>query len=230
MKEFFRNTNTRVAGKSSIPLNINWIIVLPFMIFSSATAQRFQAEFVGGINGSQVSGDQLAGFHKAGIFAGAGVRTRLNDKFELGFRLAYSQKGSRKPVRSDSISNTFYLLRLQYIECPLTLRYRLRDKFYLEAGPSLAYLLNASEEDENGVMNFRNPFLRIDISACGIFGYKISETIDFQFGYWQSLFPIREHGSQQVYRLNRGQYSSVVFVGFLYTLQSKKENQDSNQP
>lgn len=183
-----------------------------------------------GINGSQISGDQLAGFHKAGIFGGIGVRIRLNDKLDLGFRLAYSQKGSRKPVRSDSTGNTFYLLRLQYIECPLTLRYRLRDKFYLEAGPSLAYLVSAREEDENGILNFRNPFLRFDLSACGIFGYKLSESTDFQFGYWQSLLPVREHGSQQVYRLNRGQYSSVVMLGFLHTLRPKKNKEDSIQP
>ncbi|MBL7923523.1 MAG: PorT family protein [Bacteroidia bacterium] len=205
------------------------ICILLLLLSYFAKAQNFRAEITAGIAGSQVSGDQLGGFNKAGILAGAGIRTGLGGDFDLGFRIQYFQKGSRKPVKAENLDSGFYLLRLNYMELPLTLRYHFSKNFYMEAGPSLGYLLKSTEEDENGIMNFRQTFYRFDLSLCGAFGYALTKELDFQFGAWQSLLPIREHGSGQVYRLNRGQYSSVVSFSLLYTFRPKKESEENKQ-
>lgn len=196
---------------------------LPF----TAKAQLFRAEVTGGIAGSQVSGDELSGFNKAGIYAGLGVRTSLNKEFEIGFKILYFQKGSRQRLKSDEPDSSFYLLRLNYMEVPLTLRYAISKSFYIEAGPSLGYLVKSSEQDEQGELNFRRPFSKFDLSITGCFGYVITENLDFNLGYFQSIVPIREHASGAIYRLNQGQFSSVLTFTLLYTFKSKKEEKSS---
>ena len=100
------------------------IAVLICISFTSEVkAQQFRGEVTAGIVGSQVSGDQLGGFNKAGLLAGIGVRTSLSEKVEAGFRMLYLQKGSRKPLKNDGTDSAFYLLRLNYIELPFTIRY-----------------------------------------------------------------------------------------------------------
>ncbi|MBK9636446.1 MAG: PorT family protein [Bacteroidetes bacterium] len=196
---------------------------------SPTTAQLFRAEITGGVAGSQISGDELSGFNKAGIYAGLGVRTSLNKEFELGFRIVYFQKGSRQRLKSDEPDSSFYLLRLNYMEVPLTLRYSLSKSFYMEAGPSFGYLIKSSEQDEQGELNFRRPFSKFDLSITGCFGYTITEKLDFNLGYYQSIVPIREHASGAIYRLNQGQYSSVLTFTLLYTFKSNREEKPSEE-
>lgn len=188
-----------------------------------AQAQIFQAELTVAVAGSQLSGDQLSGFDKAGLMAGAGIRLRLHEQWSAGFRLLYLQKGSRLPSKGDGTDSAFYLCRLNYIECPLAVRYQPTARFWLEAGPSLGYLISSAEEDEFGPMNLRRPFYRFDLSAMGALGYHLTNQLDFVLSYWQSLLPVRDHGSGATFRLNQGQYNSVLGVGILFTFRSKSE-------
>ncbi|MBK7889070.1 MAG: outer membrane beta-barrel protein [Bacteroidetes bacterium] len=191
-------------------------------------AQQFRAEMTAGIVGSQVSGDQLGGFNKAGLLAGIGVRTNLSEKTEAGFRMLYLQKGSRKPLKNDGTDSAFYLLRLNYIELPFTIRYHATKNFSLEAGPSLGYLIKSYEEDENGELNFRQPFYDWDFNFNISLVYQLNKNFDFMFGYWQSILPIREHSSGAVYRLNRGQFSSMISFSVLYTIRKSLEKEQES--
>lgn len=191
-------------------------------------AQRFTAELIAAAGGSQVSGDQLGGFDKGGFAGGLGVRTRFKEHWSLGFRMMYIQKGSRKPSKLDQGDPSFYLMRLNYIEVPLMLRYTSTKKFFLEAGPGLGYLLSSYEEDENGEMPFRTPFLDFDLCFNVAAGYPITRKLDFIFTYQQSVVPVREAGSgtavgTSYFQVNSGQYNSVILFGLLYRLEKKKE-------
>ncbi len=202
-------------------------VILLLFTFDSP-AQRFRGELTAGIAGSQISGDQLGGFNKAGLLTGIGVRTSISEKAELGFRMLYLQKGSRKPLKNDGTDSAFYLLQLNYIELPLTLKYHVTRGLGIEAGPSLGYLINSYEEDENGELNFRQPFYDFDFSVNLSLVYSLNTHFEFLFGYWQSLIPVREHGSGAVYRLNRGQYSSLISFSLLYTIRKKQEKENSS--
>ena len=206
------------------------ILLLSFLLLSGwAHGQVFRAEVTGGIVGSQISGDELSGFNKAGIYAGLGVRTSVNQEFDLGFRIIYFQKGSRKRLKSEEPDSSFYLLRLNYFEIPLTLRYVISKSFYVEAGPSMGFLINSSEQDEQGELTYRRPFSDYDLSFMGSFGYTITKNLDFNLGYYQSIVPIREHASGAIYRLNQGQYSSVLTFTLLYTFKSNREEKPSEE-
>lgn len=209
---------------------MKWIYLIRFLFLlniclpSATVAQRFSAELTAGAVGSQVSGDELGGFNKGGFAGGIGVRTRLKDHWSLGFRIMYIQKGSRKPSKLDQGDPSFYLMRLNYIEVPFMLRYTSTKKFFLEAGPSLGYLLSSYEEDENGEMPFRTPFLDFDLCFNAAAGYPITRNLDFIFTYQQSVVPVREAGaSSSAFRVNSGQYNSVILFGLLFRLEKKKE-------
>ena len=92
-------------------------------------AQTFKAKILAGVATSQVSGDQLAGFNKAGIMAGAGVSTKLSEKADLGFEMYYIQKGSVKQSNIDKGDLVYYRLRLNYVEVPILFEYHLSEKF-----------------------------------------------------------------------------------------------------
>jgi Outer membrane protein beta-barrel domain len=198
---------------------ITTILIIVFC--QGVRAQNFKAELFGGVVGSQVSGDELSGFNKGGFALGAGVRLSIDEKSSIGFRLGYIQKGSRMPSGEDAGYPSFYLLRLHYLEMPILYRYRIGKKLYFEAGPSLGYLFSAHEEDQFGEMPYMKPFLKFDLSANGILGYPLGKNWDFQLGMIQSVLPIREHGSGTTYRLNKGQYNTVITFEFLKTFGSK---------
>ncbi|MFM9055108.1 MAG: outer membrane beta-barrel protein [Bacteroidota bacterium] len=193
------------------------MLILFCIRINFAFAQRFQAELFAGVAGTQLSGDNLSGFNRAGGFAGAGIRTSLNKAFSIGFRGGLFQKGSQSRARTDGPDSAYYRLRINYIEFPLSLRYTLRPALYVELGPSLGVYLNSREEDANGVLPEPRAFYRYDLSVAGTLGYVLGKKTDLQFGYWQSVAPIRPHQSGAVFRLNRGQYSSSITFSLLYT-------------
>jgi hypothetical protein len=198
-----------------------WILIFFLLSGTFAQAQKFSGEILGGAVGSQVSGDQLSGFNKAGIIAGGGVRTGLGENTSLGFRILYFQKGSRKPSKLDQGDPSYYRLRLNYIEVPVLLRFGLIKNFYAEAGISAGYLISSSEEDEDGELPLRKPFEKIDLSGALLLGYPVAKSIDFQLGIWQNILPVRSHGGNTVYRLNRGQYNTALTFTLLYSLKAK---------
>lgn len=205
------------------------LLLLMFLLICSHTAypQRFRGELTGGVAGSQISGDQLSGFNKAGLMAGVGIRTNLSPKTETGFRMMYFQKGSRKRLKTDEPDSSYYLLRLNYIEIPWTFSYKVRNHLLIEAGPSLGYLINSYEEDENGELFFRRPFYNFDLSLNGSLVYELGDGLNFLFSYWQSLLPVRDHESMGTFRLNKGQYSSVMSFSFVYVLKRRNQNAEN---
>jgi hypothetical protein len=105
---------------------------------------------------SQVDGDQLAGYDKAGIKTGVFVNRNFSEPVSMQMELLFIQKGSRRPV--NTADNTYFVMRLNYIEVPLMFRYLLSKKIIGEAGPSAATLISSEEGDEVGVILSRPPF------------------------------------------------------------------------
>ncbi len=179
-------------------------------------AQTFSAHILAGAATSQVSGDQLAGFNKAGVMAGAGVNARLSKKADLGFEIYYIQKGSLKQSNIDKGDFEYYRLRLNYFEVPLLLKFHLTDKLGIEVGPSIATLISSKEEDENGELPGRKEFIKYEVSVVGGLVYHFGSNWGLQLRGEQSISPIRTHSGGGTYRLNRGQYNSVLLFALFY--------------
>ncbi|MBU0488787.1 MAG: PorT family protein [Bacteroidetes bacterium] len=124
--------------------------VVSCLMFHFAGAQGFKGGFSAGINLSQVFGDANIGYNKAGVNGGIFTTRKFSDRFSGLMELKFSQKGSRKNVNPDHGDYTFWVLRLNYVEMPLTLRFYWTSKIIPEAGFGFGALTGKSY-DANGV-------------------------------------------------------------------------------
>ena len=208
-------------------MKLKYILVLLFIFFlTSVKAQNFKAKLFLGAAGSQVSGDELSGFNKGGALFGLGTTYPIKATSALSLQLCYLQKGSRKPSKLDQGDPATYLMRLNYIESSISYDFSLSRKLYLRVGPSIGYLISSKEEDQDGALVNRSKFSPVDISLAGALGFPFSSSWNFEFGYLQSVLPIREHGSGETYYLNKGQYNSVITFTLVKSFGNKKEKSE----
>ena len=116
------------------------------LIIGSLNAQVFQGELIGGMNLSQVDGDEVFGFKKVGINVGVGVIMPINEKFSISMEVLYSQKGASQKAQyvqdstivsmdsTKALCNGAYNLTLDYVEVPLLFMYNEKDIFTVGVG------------------------------------------------------------------------------------------------
>src|SRR5687768_12714295 len=97
-----------------------YILILIILLneVNLVSAQSFKGGFNAGFTTSQVSGDNLAGYNKAGLIGGLFVYREISKKFSLRMDFSYVMKGSRKAVHPEIGDFDFYVLKLNYIEVP----------------------------------------------------------------------------------------------------------------
>lgn len=121
-------------------------------------AQTFRGYVLVGGNMSQVDGDNLAGFHKAGLGGGAGVFYDLSDRWRSSLGFIFNQNGARATSRELGLSSTLIEeIQLNYVTLPVDIHFMdwlSPDEYYyrLEFFAGLEYrrLINFSVTDING--------------------------------------------------------------------------------
>jgi hypothetical protein len=196
------------------------LLLIPafFLLVASVSAQRFGGGLIAGLSATQVSGDNLGGFDKAGIGAGGFVNLKFSEKFSAQMELMFIQKGSK----SNSNDSIFYRMKLQYVEVPILIGYHYK-KFIFDAGPSVGFLVSATEEDFYSVLKDQKPFNPIDLSVNIGITYPLLNRLYLNWRISNSVIPIREHASGATFRLNRGQYNSMLFFSFRYYFEKKEK-------
>ena len=185
-------------------------------LFSSgiSRAQKFHGGILAGLSTSQVDGDHLSGFNKAGFKGGGLVNRKFGEKIALQFEIEFIQKGSRKPLNDN---NEYYLMRLSYIEVPLLFSYYVGKKWNLETGVAFATLLSAYEEDETGEVLNAPAFNRNDYLICGGANYFFTPQLFFNVRYSYSISTIRTKDEYyDYYYFVGGQYNKVLAFSFGY--------------
>lgn len=194
------------------------------LIFSLSVMYSYGQKFKGGIHAgvaaSQISGDNLSGFNKAGIYAGLFTNIHFTPKSALQIEMNYIQKGSRKNPKPSKNDYTAYKLNLQYVEMPVLYKWLFSKRFSIEIGPALGVLLKTTnvEKDESGLLANREAFSRFDLSGILGFTFNINEHFKANFRGENSILPVRKHSGGVTYRLNRGQYNTVLTLSFIYEI------------
>lgn len=197
-------------------MRLRLLFFISFIITSSLiNAQSFNGGVLGGISGTQISGDRLAGPNKAGLYFGAFVNHNITPKSSFQMELAFIQKGSRK--NPDTANPDSYLLRINYIELLFHYRYRFHEKMMLESGLSYGVLISKYEE-VNGIEIERitPKFKPGDLSFNIGFFYFLTEKLLVNVRFSNSILHVRPHGSGATYRLNKGQYNEVLSFILFY--------------
>jgi opacity protein-like surface antigen len=194
------------------------LLILFFFFNTAAFAQHFKGGLIVGISTSQVDGDNLGGYTKAGLKAGALVYRKLSDKFSLQFELEFIQKGSRRPLNEED--NSFYLMRLNDIDAPLFLQYALTKNWVVEAGPAIGTLVSAYEEDERGSIRNAESFHRFDYLANAGVNYFISRNVAANVRYSYSVVSIRRSNATifDNFYFNPGQYNNMIAFSLVFLI------------
>lgn len=194
------------------------IIIFCFFLFSNLTsAQNFKGGIIGGISTSQVSGDNLGGYHKAGLCIGVFTQLPISSISNLKMEMEYIQKGSRNQKMNQ---NGIPDISTSYLEIPISLNYHQNEQLTIEGGIQTALLLTSKDNDIYGSVNsdINDPFNKTDISAFIGMYYHLTKSLSLNTRLGNSIFPIRGYDGEKIFIFYRGQYNTVLSFTLHYTI------------
>ncbi|MEL7378146.1 MAG: porin family protein, partial [Bacteroidota bacterium] len=161
-------------------------LLIGFVCNTDLAAQRFEGSVLFGANISQISRDDLNGYHQLGINAGARVVARLDEIWSIGPEILFSQYGSQRQINSINISD-FESFRFNTIEVPL-MAYWKDWRITAEAGLSYWRLINYEIIDIAGEVvtddfELRENIINFQVGAT----YFVSERLGVNFRYSRNL-------------------------------------------
>ena len=193
------------------------LLICLVLISVNLFSQNFKGGITGGISTSQVSGDNLGGYHKAGLCIGVFTLLPINDIAHLKMEMNFIQKGSNNPkIQKNEIPD----ISTSYLEIPISVNYYQNEITALEIGAQVAFLLISTDNDIYGPQQseLMNPFNKLDIGVFIGMNYHITDKIILNSRMSNSIIPIRSHPSNVTYYLNRGQYNSLLIFTIHYNI------------
>ena len=104
------------------------LFLFTFFTFFSFS-QNFKGGIIGGISTTQVSGDNLGGYNKAGLCIGVFTQLPISPISNIKMEMEYIQKGSRNPkINQNNIPD----ISTSYLEIPLSLNYKQNEQLSIE--------------------------------------------------------------------------------------------------
>ncbi len=204
------------------------IFLMALAFFSASQfvlGQRFQGGIKGGIVASEVSGDNLSGPNKLGYHASVFTFTEFSAFSSMMLEIMYIRKGSRS-VPNEKNNFYEYIFELHYVEVPVHYRMdisRFTNRSYLESlrvsvGLSASVLVDVLETDMGTPVPAaeREDFHPTELNILLGFSYPLSSSLDFNFGFSNSLTPLRPHSGGGKLWYNRGQYNTLWTFGLSY--------------
>jgi hypothetical protein len=193
------------------------LLVSVFSLF--VQAQKFDGGVLLGLVGSQVAGDLRGGFDKAGLNAGGWISLGISPKSLLQMELAYVQKGSRENQDLDHGIDHTYIMHIDYIELPFLYRYIYNERFELETGLGMNFLIY-QKETEDGYVREDHPFRKQNLCFLAGIAFKINERLKVNLRTDNSLITIRtERVNGDVWRFwGYGQFSDALVLSAYYKL------------
>jgi len=195
------------------------LFIIFFFSIAFSQAQSFNAGLQFGMTGTQVTGDQLSGFNKAGLFGGAFVNHSAGRLGDFQLELNFIQKGSRKNAHPDKGDNKSYLMRLNYVALPVFYKFKIKKTLSIELGVEFAYLINSKEFEDKVLMTFQGlaDFKKYDLSGFAGLGVNFKSNFRFVFRYSYSILPIRpKPNSGAITYYDAGQFNEVLIASIQY--------------
>ncbi len=182
-----------------------WVIAVFAMTFFSCVAYgqgnlgRGGSIFTGGVRGgltmSQISGDDLSGFHQVGASVAGFVNFPIapSGKWKFQLEMQFEMKGSRAPTRfnEDGSYNEKYVLNLGYVGIPAIFTYNPFKGIILEFGPVFNVMVYSQEKNNYGVMQQRQPFRRFELAGTLGVAYLFKEQYGVSLRWASSIIPVR---------------------------------------
>lgn len=222
------------------------ILIIIFLIISGISnqlmGQIIKGEALLGLNLTQVEGDEVHGFRKAGLNIGAGVLIPFNKNWDISMEVTYNQKGANQKAQyndTDSIGNVLtgaYKLRLNYVEIPVLIHYTDKEFITIGAGFSWGRLVNVQEWEhgnrvESTTLN-SGTYDKNDFSYIIDVRVRIKGPLKFGVRYQNSMVKIRTREFENLIgdKWTRDQFSKVLTFRLIYIFNEKQSRSNLNQP
>lgn len=108
-------------------------------------AQNFDAYLIGGVSFSQIDGDRLSGYNKAGLVAGGATSFELSEGWSLQQEIVYYMRGSRATDEQLSLDN-FSFRRLNYLDLTILSNHALNDEWSIIGGLGYGVFVNVKSD------------------------------------------------------------------------------------
>ena len=179
------------------------ITLLLASITTNAQQEYFEYGFKGGLNLSNISGDEVSNYEtRTSMNIGAYGLYKILPKLGIQAELLYSEQGFSERFDSEEvdIDEIKSLTRMQYINLPVLVSYNLIEQLWIEGGVQVGYLVNAEEEreersiDDSGqliseteTINQTNRYEGLELGLLGGLRYKLSQNFMIQARYEKSI-------------------------------------------
>lgn len=204
-------------------------LLLPLLFIAlHSNAQNFRAGISTGINVSQIDGDHVSGFSKAGVQLGLFANLPIKKKYEWQLEVMYITKGSKEQPNENGTSS-LYQANLSYIEVPILFIYKPTKKVAIEVGPSAGFLINSEEKDITGKLINQPSFNKEVLSANLGVSYKVNKSFLLNLRTNLAITPTRRNLNrvtsknyiQNPYHTTTEQYNHLISLGVYYRFHKK---------
>lgn len=152
------------------------------MAFGLSNAQDVKFGAKAGLNMSNFGGDVENNKMKAGFQVGGFAEIKISEKFAVQPELVFSNLGAKFDL--DGVTATE---NLNYIAIPVMAKYFVADKFSIEAGPQIGFLMSAKIKAEGESVDVKDEFNSTDFGLNVGVGYDITENIGVGLRYTAGL-------------------------------------------
>lgn len=205
-------------------------LVLTFLPFSS-TAQNLPFGLKGGLNLSSLSVEDANDSNLLpGFYGGVWTKIVLSENFGIQPELLYSSQGVKATYDEEflgiPVADGETKLRLNYINLPVYLNYKLSEDFRFFLGPYLGFLLNARMETDADILDFLSyensdevdikEFSSIDAGISGGLGFELKPFV-FGFNYNLGLIKVAADESRMERLIGEAKNTNIqVFAGVYF--------------
>jgi hypothetical protein len=191
----------------------------------------FKGLFIGGLNATQIDGDEGYGYNYLGAHVGVGAMVKFHKNMSVSMEILYSMKGAQRRLFGNNRADSSFKIIHDYVEVPLLFNVHDKKLIMASVGISAAYMVR-NKLMLNGI-DYTNPestapipsaFLiepkKFDLSALIGLHFIIKEQFALGARFSYSLLGIRPAlpGSRV-----RNQYNNVLSFRFMYILSPKKK-------
>lgn len=196
------------------------------MAFGMANAQDVKFGLKGGLNVSNFSGDTEGIDFKSrfGFNVGGFVEIKFSEKFALQPEVLYSTQGAKVDnfnLDVDGIGtvNADVAFNLAYINVPVMFKYFAAEKFSLEAGPQIGFLVSAETKTKvdgygSSKVDIKDNFESIDFGLNFGAGYDFTENFSAGVRYNLGLANIAKTEEGDDSKVHNGVFSLSVGYKF----------------
>jgi opacity protein-like surface antigen len=201
--------------------NVLFIAVVVLLGLGNVNAQEVKFGAKVGLNSSNVTGESEDSDAKIGFNLGAFAEIILSDKFIFQPELLFSPQGASLEDSTDSEAYK-QTIKANYLNIPLLIKYGITDKFALEFGPQLGFLLSAKakvEETFDGEtisieQDIKDSFKSIDFGLNFGASFDVAENIMIGARYNLGLSDITDGEDSEHFKVQNAVFSFSVGYRF----------------